>query len=123
MGDMELGVIQTEFAELVWEKEPIGSGELVKLCDERFKWKKSTTYTVLKKLCEKGILKNENGVVSSVVSREEFYAAKSEQFVEETFKGSLPAFIAAFASNRRLTKKDVDEIQNMINQFKEDVDE
>ena len=84
MGDYELGAIQTEFAELIWEREPVSSGELVKLCSEQFEWKKSTTYTVLRKLCEKGIMKNEDGVVTSIVSREAFYAAKSGQFVEET---------------------------------------
>lgn len=123
MGHLELGKIQTEFAEVIWEKEPVGSGELVKLCDEKFGWKKSTTYTVLKKLCEKGIFQNQDGVVTSVLSKEEFYAAKSDQFVEDTFKGSLPAFIAAFAFGKKLTKKEVDEIQNMIDKFKEDSDE
>lgn len=123
MGDLELGKIQTEFAEVIWEKEPVGSGELVKLCDEKFGWKKSTTYTVLKKLCEKGIFQNQDGVVTSVLSKEEFYAAKSDQFVEDIFKGSLPAFIAAFAFGKKLTKKEVDEIQNMIDKFKEDSDE
>lgn len=123
MGDLELGKIQTEFAEVIWEKEPVGSGELVKLCDEKFGWKKSTTYTVLKKLCEKGIFQNQDGVVTSVLSKEEFYAAKSDQFVEDTFKGSLPAFIAAFAFGKKLSKNEVDEIQNMIDKFKEDSDE
>lgn len=123
MGDVELGAIQTEFAEVIWEKEPVGSGELVKLCDEKFGWKKSTTYTVLKKLCEKGLFQNQDGIVTSIVSREAFYAAKSEQFVADTFKGSLPAFIAAFTSGKKLTKNEVDEIQNMIDKFKEDADE
>ena len=123
MQDYELGAVQTEFAELIWSREPIGSGELVKLCSEKFEWKKSTTYTVLRKLCEKGIMKNEDGVVSSVVSREAFYAAKSGQFVDETFKGSLPAFIAAFASGRKLSRKEVDEIQQMIDDFREEADE
>lgn len=121
--NFELGDIQLQFAQMVWEKEPIGSGELVKLCKERFEWKKSTTYTVLKKLCEKGLLQNNDGVVTSVVSKEEYYSAKSEQFVAETFKGSLPAFIASFASGKKLSKKDVDEIQKMINAFREDCDE
>ena len=123
MGHLELGKIQTEFAEVIWEKEPVGSGELVKLCDEKFGWKKSTTYTVLKKLCEKGIFQNQDGVVTSVLSKEEFYAAKSDRFVEDTFKGSLPAFIAAFAFGKKLTKKEVDEIQNMIDKFKKHSDE
>ena len=123
MQNYELGAVQTEFAELIWSREPIGSGELVKLCSEKFEWKKSTTYTVLRKLCEKGIMKNEDGVVSSVVSREAFYAAKSGQFVDETFKGSLPAFIAAFASGKKLSRKEVDEIQQMIDDFREEADE
>ena len=123
MQDYELGAVQREFAELIWAREPIGSGELVKLCSEKVEWKKSTTYTVLRKLCEKGIMKNEDGVVSSVVSREAFYAAKSGQFVDETFKGSLPAFIAAFASGKKLSRKEVDEIQQMIDDFREEVDD
>ena len=120
MSDMELGAVQAEFAELIWEREPIGSGELVKLCNEKFDWKKSTTYTVLKKLCEKGLFKNEDGVVTSVLSREEYYSRRSGQFVKETFHGSLPAFIAAFASGNKLTEREVDEIQNMIDQFRKE---
>ena len=115
--NLELGELQTKFVELVWAKEPIGSGELVKLCSEEFDWKKSTTYTVIKKLCEKGILKNEDGVVTTLISRERFFAKKSRQFVEESFQGSLPAFIAAFCSGRKLTKKDAEEIQKMIDSY------
>lgn len=114
----ELGEVQKQFAEIVWEKEPIGSGELVKICDREFGWKKSTTYTVLKKLCEKGIFQNIGGIVSSIVSRTEFYAATSGQFVENTFGGSLPAFIAAFTTGRKLTGKEVEEIQKKIDEFK-----
>ena len=120
MSDMELGAVQAEFAELIWDREPIGSGELVKLCNEKFEWKKSTTYTALKKLCEKGLFKNEDGVVTSVLSREDYYSRKSEQFVKETFHGSLPAFIAAFASGKKLTEREVDEIQDMIDQFRKE---
>ncbi len=120
MSEMELGAVQAEFAELLWEREPIGSGELVKLCNEKFDWKKSTTYTVLKKLCEKGLFKNEDGVVTSVLSREEYYSRRSGQFVKETFHGSLPAFIAAFASGNKLTEREVDEIQDMIDQFRKE---
>lgn len=116
--NLELGEIQTKFVELIWAKEPIGSGALVKLCDEEFGWKKSTTYTVLKKMCEKGILKNEGGVVSSLLSKNEYYSAKSKQFVEDTFHGSLPAFFAAFSSGRKLSKKDVDELQKMIDSYR-----
>ena len=112
--DVELGEVQARFAELVWKNEPVGSGELVKLCEKEFSWKKPTTYTVLRKLCEKGLFRNEDGVVTSRVSREEFYAAKSERFVEESFSGSLPAFIAAFVSQKRLSDEDAAEIRRMI---------
>ena len=118
MADIELGAQQAQFAEIVWENEPVGSGELVKICEKRLNWKKPTTYTVLRKLCEKGILQNVDGIVTSVMSKDEFNSAKSEQFVEETFKGSLPAFIAAFASRKKLSKAEVDEIQKMIDEFK-----
>ena len=114
----ELGDVQKQFAEIIWEKEPVGSGELVKICEKEFGWKKSTTYTVLKKLCEKGIFQNIGGTVSSLITKAEFYAVTSEHFVAETFGGSLPAFIAAFTSGRKLTEKEVDEIQKMIDEFK-----
>ena len=116
--NLDLGDLQTKFTELVWDKEPIGSGELVKLCEQEFGWKKSTTYTVIKKLCGKGILQNEDGVVTSLIGREEFYAEKSRKFVEETFRGSLPAFIAAFYSGKKLTQKEADEIQKMIDVYR-----
>jgi predicted transcriptional regulator len=117
---MELGALQLQFAEIVWNNEPVGSGELVKICEKELNWKKPTTYTVLRKLCEKGILKNTDGMVTSVVSRDEFYSAKGEQFVEENFAGSLPAFIAAFTSRKKLSKDDVDEIQKMIDTFRKE---
>ncbi len=119
MSDIELGVVQERFADIVWENEPIASGDLVKVCEKKLNWKKPTTYTVLRKLCEKGVLKNENGIVSSVISKKDFYAAKTEQIIEDSFSGSLPAFISAFVSNKKLTAKEVDEIQKMIDEFKE----
>ena len=120
MIDFELGAVQERFADIVWANEPIGSGELVKICEKELNWKKPTTYTVLRKLCEKGLLKNENGTVSSVVSREEFYSAKSEQIIEGSFEGSLPAFIASFISRKNLTAKEAEEIQRMIDAFREE---
>ncbi len=119
MIDFELGAVQERFADLVWSNEPIGSGDLVKICEKELRWKKPTTYTVLRKLCEKGLLRNENGVVSSLVSREEFYAAKSEQVIKESFSGSLPAFVAAFVSHKNLTAQEAEDIQKMIDAFKE----
>ena len=118
MVDYELGAVQERFADLIWENEPVTSGELVKLCEKEFQWKKSTTYTVLRKLCDKGLFQNDDGTVSSLISKEKFYSAKSEQIVEDSYAGSLPAFVAAFISNKKLTPKEVDEIQQMIDAFK-----
>jgi predicted transcriptional regulator len=118
MKDIELGTVQERFADIVWANEPLGSGELVKLCEKELGWKKPTTYTVLRKLCEKGLLKNEDGVVTTLISREDFYSAKSEQIIEDSYEGSLPAFIAAFTSRKKLSNAEVDEIQQMIDEFK-----
>lgn len=120
MFEIELGDVQAKFADIVWEYEPVSSGELVKICADELKWKKSTTYTVLKKLIEKGIFQNINGVVSAIVSRDEFFSAKSRKFVDETFHGSLPAFISAFAQDKALSAEEIKEIQQMIDKFRED---
>ena len=118
MVDTELGEVQSKFADIVWKNAPVASGELVKLCEKELQWKKPTTYTVLRKLCEKGLFKNEDGVVTVVVSRDDFYSAKSEQFVEESFSASLPAFLAAFTSHRKLSEKEAEEMQRMIDAMK-----
>lgn len=118
--DLELGVVQERFADIVWAHEPVSSGELVKICEKKLNWKKPTTYTVLRKLCEKGLLQNENGIVTSLISREEYYSARSEQIIEDSFDGSLPAFVAAFISRKRLTNKEADEIQRMIDAFRKE---
>ncbi len=118
--DMKLGVVESHFADIIWENEPLSSTELVKICLAKLEWKKSTTYTVLRKLCERGIFRNENGTVSSVISKEDFYALQSEKFVEETFEGSLPAFIAAFTKRKQLKAEEIEQIQRMIDNFKED---
>lgn len=120
MDEMRLGAVESRFAELIWQNEPIASGELVKLCQSELDWKKSTTYTVLKKLCERGIFRNEGGTVTSVISKEEFYSLQSERFVEDTFEGSLPAFIAAFTSRKKLSDKEIAEIRRMIDTAKEE---
>ncbi len=116
MDDTKLGVIETRFAELIWEREPLSSGELVKLCQQELNWKKSTTYTVLKKLCQRGLFQNENGEVRSLVSKQEFQAMQSRQFVEETFDGSLPAFLAAFTSRQRLSQEEIRQLEALIDQ-------
>ena len=114
MGEMKLGVVESQFAQIVWDNEPLSSGELVKLCEQQLQWKKSTTYTVLKKLCERGFFVNENGTVTSLISREEYDSLRSEKFVEDAFEGSLPAFIAAFTKRKTLKKEEIQEILDMI---------
>ena len=114
MSDMRLGPVESRFAELIWDGEPISSTELVHLAERELEWKKSTTYTVLKRLCEKGIFQNEGGVVTSRLSREEYAARQSEQFVEETFSGSLPAFLTAFTRRKKLTEEEIDQLQRLI---------
>lgn len=117
--DIELGEVQAKFAGIIWEKEPILSGELTKICEKELGWKKSTTYTVLKKLCEKGIFQNINGTVTSTISKDAFYFAKSEKFVNENYKGSIASFLAAFTSRNKLSPKDIGEIQKMIDKIRE----
>lgn len=119
MKDHKLGAMETKFAELIWSNEPIASGDLVRLCEKEFSWKKSTTYTMLRRLCERGIFQNNNGRVSSLMSRSEFQALQGEKFIEETFDGSLPKFLAAFATRKKVSEKDIHELQELINQFKE----
>ncbi len=120
MSDIELGVVQERFADIVWANEPVASGELVRICEKELNWKKPTTYTVLRKLCEKGLLINENGTVRSLISREEFYSAKSEQIVADSYRGSLPAFIAAFISRKDISAEEAEEIRRMIDAFREE---
>ena len=120
MKSIELGDIQLKFAEIVWENEPVSSGKLVKLCEEKLNWKKPTTYTVLRKLCEKGVLRNDNGTVTSVISKGGYYQQKGRQVVDDYYKGSLPAFIAAFTDQNELSAREIDEIQVLINKYKKD---
>lgn len=108
------------FCLLLWEHEPVKSGELVKLCREQLGWKSTTTYTVIKRLSERGILKNENTMVSSLVSKDEVQAAEIDELVEKTFEGSLPAFIAAFVRHQKLSSRDIDQVQQMIDRFREE---
>ena len=116
--DYRLAEGEYRFACLVWANEPLGSGQLVALANEALGWKKSTTYTVLKRLCDRGLFRNVSGTVTSLVSREEFYALQSERFVEETFDGSLPAFVAAFGSRKKLSDGEIDELQKIIDQMR-----
>lgn len=120
MNEIQLGVIESKFADIIWENEPLSSSTLVKLCEERLTWKKSTTFTVLRRLCDKGLFKNEKGVVSSLISKQDFYSLQSERFVEDTFDGSLPAFIAAFTARKKLSKEEILLLRNMIDEYKEE---
>jgi len=119
MSEMQLGAIEARFADIIWGNEPVSSAEIVKMAEKELGWKKSTTYTVLKRLCEKGIFKNEGGKVSSIISKNEFYALQSERFVEETFSGSLPAFFAAFTKRKALSKEELESIRRLIDEYEE----
>lgn len=116
MGDLRLAPVETRFAEMIWRGAPMTTGELVKCCASELNWKRTTTYTVLKRLCDRGLFALENGVVTVIVSREEFDARQSGEFVEESFGGSLPAFLAAFSRGRRLTQEEIDQIQRIIDE-------
>lgn len=118
MGEMKLGAIEARFADMIWQNEPVTSSQLVKLAQNELTWKKSTTYTVLKRLCDRGIFQNQKGTVTSVISKEAFYAAQSEKFVDDTFGGSLPAFVAAFSSRKKLSEREIDELQQLIEQMR-----
>lgn len=119
MKDYKLTESEEKFAELIWQNEPIGSGELVKICEKEMNWKKSTTYTVLKKLCEKEIFKNENAIVTSQITKDEYYAKQSLRFVEDTFGGSLPKFLTAFIGAKKLSKHQAEELKMLIDNYKE----
>lgn len=105
-------------AELIWEQEPVGSGELVKLAAERLGWKKSTTYTVLRKICENDIFQNESAVVTSKMSREEYTRRKGERYLDENYNGSLPSFVAAFLKKSRLSRKEIEELAALIEEYR-----
>lgn len=120
MEERKLGPVELRFAELIWENAPISSGELVKLCARELEWKKSTTYTVLKKLCEQGLFQNQGSTITVLVSRQDYQARQSKQFVADTFSGSLPAFLAAFAQGAPLSQKDIADIRALIDRFEQE---
>lgn len=113
-----MGTAESKFADIIWKNEPISSGELAKLGNKEFEWKKTTSFTVLKRLCERGIFQNQNGIVTSLISREEFYARHSENYVEENFGGSLPAFLTAFGTRKKLSDKEIEELQRIIDSMR-----
>ena len=116
MAEYRVGEVEMRFATLIWENEPIASGELAKLSEKELNWKKSTTYTILKRLCERELFQNVGGIVTSLVSKQLFLAKQSEQFIEDNFEGSLPGFITAFTSGRKLTRKEIVELQRIIDE-------
>lgn len=118
MSEMKLGVVESHFADIVWQNAPLSTKALVDLCKKELNWARTTTYTVLKKLCEKGIFKTENSTVSVLISKDEFHAIQSEQFVDDAFSGSLPAFIAAFTTRKKISEKEIQEIKEMIENFR-----
>lgn len=117
MTDYKLGEVESRFADIIWENEPLTTKKLVELCERELHWKRTTTYTVLKKLSEHGIFQMKEKQVTSLLSREDYYAGRSEQFVQETFQGSLPAFLAAFTKRKALTAQEISEIQEMIDKY------
>ena len=118
MGNKKMGMLESRFADIIWNNEPITSGQLVKMAEKELSWKSTTSYTVLKRLCARGIFQNQKGTVTSLISRDEFYALQSEQFVEETFDGSLPAFLAAFGSRKKMTDAEIEDLKKIIDGFR-----
>ena len=114
MSDLKMGTAEARFADIIWEKAPITSGQLAQIGLAEFNWKRTTSHTVLNRLCDRGLFQKENGVVTSLISREEYYARHSETYVEETFGGSLPAFLAAFGTRKKLSDSEVDELKKLI---------
>jgi len=119
MEDIKLAEVESRFVELVWENEPIASGDLVTLCEKELDWKKSTTYTVLRRLCQKGILQNQDAVVTSLIKKDEYMALRSVHMLADEYNGSLPQFVAAFMSRKKLSKKQISEIQRLIDAYEE----
>lgn len=114
MEDYTLGMVEGRFADIIWEHAPISTGELTRLCERELGWKRTTTYTVLKKLSDRGFFENQNGTVVIKLSREEFYAKQSERYVQQSFDGSLPGFLTAFTSRRKLSEKEIEELERII---------
>lgn len=118
MTQYKLGEVESAFAALIWDNEPLSSSRLVELCADKLSWKKSTTYTVLRRLCERGIFQNEGGTVTARITREEFAARQSEEFVDRAFDGSLPQFLAAFTRRKKLSREEIEQLQRLIDESK-----
>lgn len=120
MSEIRMGTAESRFADIIWENEPITSGQLARMGLEAFNWKKTTCHTVLKRLCERGLFQNVGGTVTSLISREDYYAQQSEAYVQEAFGGSLPAFLVAFGSRKRLSDREVEELKQLIDGMRGD---
>ena len=123
MDEHKLGAMEMRFAELIWKHAPINSGDLVKLCEQELEWKKSTTYTMLRRLCQRGIFENKNSLVTVLLSKQDFLARQSEYFIDETFSGSLPAFLTAFIRRKQLSEREIAELQQLIDESRRKQDE
>lgn len=119
MTDWKLGAVEARFADIIWQNEPLSTQELTRLCEAQLKWKRTTTYTVLKRLAERGLFRNDGGQVTACITREEFYACQSRQYVEDAFDGSLPAFLAAFTTRQTLTAAEIAQIRQLIDTYEE----
>lgn len=119
MEQYKLGDMEEKFAELIWEVAPIAIGDLIKQCEFKFSWKRTTTYTMLKRLCERGLFENEGGTVKVKMLQEDFRAAQGEKFIEDTFGGSLPSFLVAFSKRRKLKEEEIEELKKMIEEYEE----
>ncbi|MDD6032227.1 MAG: BlaI/MecI/CopY family transcriptional regulator [Oscillospiraceae bacterium] len=118
MEEIRLGAVESRFADIIWQNEPILSSQLARLAGQQLGWKKSTAYTILRRLCDRGIFQNDSGTVTSLISKEDFFALQSEKFVDETFGGSLPAFVAAFGRRKKLSDSELEQLQQMIRQMR-----
>lgn len=119
MDQYKLGDMEQRFADLIWANEPISSRTLTELCEREFAWKRTTTYTMLKRLCERNLFRNDGGTVAALMSKAEFGAAQGERFLSEAFEGSLPQFLTAFTRRKKLTDQEIREIQRLIDEHKE----
>lgn len=119
MAEVQMGNSEKSFAEIIWEKEPILSSVLSKIAEEKFQWKKTTTYTVLRRLCDKGIFQNIQGEVTSIISKAEYYSLHSQNYIGDNFKGSLPAFLSAFTNGKGISEEEYLEIRKIIDSAKE----
>lgn len=120
MEQYRLGEMEQKFADLIWGNAPVSSGELTKLCESAFAWKRTTTYTMLKRLCDRKIFANNNGTVTALMTKEEFQAAQGEHFINETFDGSLPRFLTAFSRRKKLSDREILELKKLIDSYEED---